>query len=159
MPDNDDIQVDDPELGDWSVGDDFNSDQIIKRASGAEYEDWEQMREARQQVSFWTKLKLTWHGKTKVGRIGGTFLDVAELFAPTWAVKTRDIIQSQTTPNNMSFADKLKKVRNWISWNDKQGNFSFKELGKSILKIAIPAGIVYGLQHFGLWEAVSQLLG
>src|SRR5699024_4067291 len=59
-------------------------------------------------VTFWDKLKLTWQGKTKVGRIAGTALDISEFFAPSWAVKTRDLIQSKTNIDTMKTKPKHK---------------------------------------------------
>lgn len=73
---------------------------IIQKATGAEYESLEELREARSKLSLWKKLKLTWQGRTRVGRIAGTVLDLAEIAAPGWAIKTRDLIQSTQPKQN-----------------------------------------------------------
>ena len=71
--------------------------EIIK----GKYDSLEELIQAHKDVSFWDKLKLTVQGKTDVGRVTGTVLNIAELFAPSWAVKARDVIQSQTKPRPM----------------------------------------------------------
>ena len=114
-------------------------------------------------TTFWQRLGRFIRAENRAGRYAKAIKDFALIFVPygrtiaTASEMATEIITDKQR-SNMSFSDKLKKVRNWISWNDKDGNFSWTELGKSVLKIAIPAGIVYGLQYLGLWEAVSQLL-
>lgn len=74
----------------------------INIASGAKYESLRQFLEARERLSFWDKLKLTWKGKTRVGRVAGTVLDIAEIILPAWAGRMRDHLQSKQTEDKMS---------------------------------------------------------
>lgn len=115
-------------------------------------------------TTFWERLGNFIKAENKAGRKAKIVKDFVLTFVPlgkqvsTGTELLTEIIKDDQKDMS-NFTDKLKKVRNWISWNDKDGNFSWQELGKSLLKIALAGGIVYGLNYFGLWEAVSQILG
>lgn len=131
----------------------------VPELSDEQLADYQQVFEK----SGWDKFKTFLQAENKWGRRAKIVKDIALTFIPygrtisNASEMATEIIDDNNT-SNMDFADKLKKVRNWISWNDKDGDFSFRELGLSLLKIAVVAGVVYGLQAIGVWEAVSNLL-
>lgn len=118
----------------------------------------EQFKNRYGKRSIWDRFKRTFRGKNDFGKYFGLGLDVGESFLPHWVSRIRDIFQRKTNTKRMNFSDKLKKVRNWISWHDKNGEFSFKELGLSLLKIAVPSAVVYVLSHYGIWDNVIQII-
>lgn len=134
----------------------------LQKASGAKYETLEELREARQKVNFWTKLKLTWQGKTKVGKITGTALDIAELFAPSWAVKTRDVIQTRTKPNNMKSILKRTFTTDGGSFfrvRNEDGEIDLEAAGASLLRGALIVGVLYLAKVLGVLEIATKIFG
>lgn len=144
--DKKDVEV--PELGNLSVPGEFD----LEKAKGAKYDSLDEFVEAHKSVSFWTKIKHTWQGKTDVGRIIGTGLDIAELFAPKWAVKTRTVIQSKTTTdmNIIKKALSIQGAKDFLKWKDEDGNFSWEQVGVSLLQIGIVVLLAWLDSQFGL---------
>jgi len=78
------------------------------------YDSIEELLEAYRDVTFLDKIKLTLQGKTDVGRIAGTALDIAGLIAPEWAVRVRHRIQSKIKPKKMNWIkNRLKERTTW----------------------------------------------
>lgn len=130
---------------------------IIKKATGAKYESLKELRQARNKLSFWTKLKLTWKGQTKVGRIAGTVLDIAELAVPGWAVKTRDIIQSQQKPNNMNWL--FNRLTERSTWRGLivAATGAGVSIAPELQELIIPAGVaVFAVVEFFVKEPQSE---
>ena len=100
-------------------------EQGLELSTGAKYESVQELIAAREKLSFGEKLKLTWQGETRVGRIAGTVLDIGELIAPTWAVRLRDSLQPKQTDSNMQ--DIFKRVFTkanggfWRLWDQLEG--------------------------------------
>jgi len=123
--------------------------EIIK----GKYDSLEELIQAHKDVSFWDKLKLTVQGKTDVGRVTGTVLNIAELFAPSWAVKARDVIQSQTKPKDMNIlkrAFSLQGVKHFFKFRDEDGKFSWEQVGVSLLQVGVLVLLAWLDSQFGL---------
>lgn len=107
------------------------------------------MRQAykeRVHLTLGDRLRMTWHGQNDVGRSIGVVLDIAETFAPRWAVKTRTLIQHEEKP----MLQKVLSIKNFINLKDENGNFSWSELGASMLQIVLAGAIVWGAGELGI---------
>lgn len=115
-------------------------------------------------TGFWERFGNFLTAENKAGRYAKAIKDFALIFVPygrtisTATQMAKEIIDDNDMKQSNNFADKIKKVRNWFSYNDKDGNFSFKELGISLLKIGIPTAIAYGLTYYDLWDKVVQIM-
>jgi len=107
------------------------------------YDSLEEYRKAHRDVSFWDKIKLTVQGKTDVGRIAGTALDLAEIVAPNWAVQVRHRIQSQIKPKKMKL---LKELKRRLS----------QPAGKAVLTVLVAIAGFFGA-HVGVAELSANL--
>lgn len=129
-------------------------EQVLEIATGAKYDSLEELIQARSKVSFWDKLKLTWQGKTQVGRIAGTVLDVAELIAPSWAVKTRDLLQSKTNKEENDMNWIIERLQEKTTWRGIIA--AATALGMALSPELKEAIIIAGIGLVGLIEAISK---
>lgn len=104
------------------------------------------------------RLKQTWKGKTKAGRIAGTILDLAEPLAPGYVRRARDLFQSKQKDRPM--LSKVLSLKNFINLRDEDGNFDPQELLASVIQLAIAFGVIWGAGQLGIsLEAIKEFLG
>lgn len=101
-------------------------------------------------------------GKNKAGKKIGYGLDLVGVFVPV-VDKFRDaakgllgLNKSQTKSKPM--LSKILSVKNFINMKDEQGNFSWQELGASLLQIVLAGAIVYGAVELGIWNELTQIM-
>lgn len=109
--------------------------------------------------SFKVWLKRTVKGENTPGQIIGGALDIAGFILPDKGIINRIRSRFQSQSNGKPMLKKVLSIRNFINLKDEQGNFSWSELGASLLQIAIAGAIVYGAVQLGIWEQLSSFLG
>lgn len=160
-PHNEDLPYADADsdgVDDFTEGEsyfDVDGDEVSKR-SKEQIEDYKKVFEK----DGWDKFKAFLKAENKWGRRAKIIKDIGLLFVP-YGRNISNVTEMTTeimTDEKKTFPDKIKAVRNWISWNDKDGNFSPKELGLSLIKIGVPTGIAYALTYYELWDQVEQFM-
>lgn len=64
--------------------------------------------------------------------------------------------ESQQTEKPM--LAKVLSIKNFINLRDENGNFSWSELGASVLQLVIAGALVWGAQELGIWKGLMNLL-
>jgi hypothetical protein len=103
-------------------------------------------------------------GENLLGQGVGAVVDIATLFLPFGHQidNGRDTIRAVLSRNqkqtNKPMLKKILKLRNFVNIRDENGNFSWQELGASVLQIVISAAIVYGAVQLGIWDQLIEFI-
>jgi hypothetical protein len=129
------------ELSNFEVPEDFNKDKSLTDI--ATLSKWEKLKR---------KAKRTWHGKNKVGKYLGLGLDVGEQFAPKWISSIRDIFQSKNNSdmNLVRKAFSIQGIKEFLKVKDEDGNFSWEQVGISLLQVAVFVLLAWLDSQYGL---------
>ena len=105
--------------------------------------------------SSWQKIKdtfkKTWNGNNNVGKYLGLGLDIGESFAPKWISEIRDIFQSKNNDMNLlRKAFSIQGLKEFLKVKDEDGNFSWEQVGVSLLQIAVFVLLAWLDSQFGL---------
>lgn len=68
------------------------------------------------------------------------------------------LIPEQTGKPMIKKAFSLQGLKDFLKFRDENGNFSWEQLGISLLQIAVTAGVVWGLDQLGILDQVLKLL-
>lgn len=130
----------------------------LKRAeiSAEDRKKYEEIFDKSRWQKFKKQIKRTWQGKNDTGKIIGFGLDIGELFVPQYVARLRDQLQSKQ--GNKTMLKKILSIKNFINLKDENGNFSWQELGASLLQIVLAGAIVWGAMELGIWDQLIKLL-
>jgi len=53
---------------------------------------------------------------------------------------------------------RILSIKNFINVRDEDGNFSWAELGASVIQLLIAGAVVWGAQQLGLWSGLQELI-
>lgn len=118
----------------------------------------------KKDTTFWQRFGNFLTAENEAGRKAKIIKDAILVFAP-WGKQVSNVTElateiidddkSQTT--NRPMKDKIRKLSKFFSFKDDDGNWSLKEAGYSILKVAILSGIAWGAVQLGIWNQLIEL--
>lgn len=113
---------------------------------------------------FWKRARAFLTGQNLLGQGVGAVVDIATMFLPFGQTinngreAVRAVLSRNQKQTNRPMLKKILSIRNFVNVRDENGNFSWAELGASVLQLALAAGIVWGLVELGIWNEFIEFI-